>query len=339
MKNLVIIIFLIFCTSEVFSQVYVGPEEIISPAMPKKQAKLTSSNNKPYWIGVGGYPHIHLDSSSNHKIGIGVGHKSGNTFLHQTIFTEHAKVHIRHEGGPGSDFQNQKGPHLLLDESTADNPAVIRFRQSTLETTPTSGGAEKMTPGLRHWDIRAFANGESLGQDEFRILNSGATEDLVNIDGDGQFTFTGEGNTLMELKGPASSDNLIKFEFGKAGSTNGGKIWYNPINNRIQFLTGSKRSLELDDGLVKIGSDVKAPKIKTWFETVTTSTTAGVGLNYAFLPAPEDKILSVSCMITGEDGVTGQIYAFSIDGTTISFESFGSNYLGKEIRMFVTYTE
>lgn len=323
-----------------YAQIQTLPEEITGLTTPKKQARMNTYSNKPFWIGTGGYPHIHFDSSDNHKIGIGVGHKSGGTVLSPLKFTEHAKVHIRHEGGSGSEFQNQKGPHLLLDEATSEYPAVVRFRQSTLETTgPGGGGAEIMTPGDRYWDIRGFANGATPSSDAFRIINSGLSEDMVNIDGNGDFKFEGVGNPRIQLKGPATA-GFIGLELGVSGvGANGGKIWYYPINDEIQIFSGSDRTLSINNGFVKLGSNSSAPKIKTWLGTVTTSTTAGVGLNYGFLPATEDKILAISCMITGADGVTGQIYAFSIDGTTISFESLGSNYLGKEIRMFVTYTE
>lgn len=347
MKKISYLFTFLLISSTVFGQIEIVPEKsTITPI--KNQARIRSSENKPFWIGTGGSPTIHFDSSENHKIGIGVGHKSGGAAFSPTIFTEHAKVHIRHEGGPGSEFQNQKGPHLLLDEATAINPAVIRFRQSTLETSPTSAGAETMTPGARYWDIRGFANGSNPGNDEFRILNSGAAEDLLKISGYGDFTFSAS-NPLLELKG--SSTSLyphLSLEFGVSGQSNTGKIRYTTDGEVFEFYSGNVKTMTLDNGYVGIGSDVEAPKIKTFFRTINMAIAGGVTTNMTGLPATEGKILSVDIMITNTNGIVvgadskidDSEFLWSINGTTLSLITTALNsslIFGRTARVFITY--
>jgi hypothetical protein len=368
MKKLTLLLAGIFIYSLSNAQIQILPE-IVQSVVSNKQANISSSG-KPYWIGTSGSPHMHLDSGLHHKIGIGVGHKSGNFPTSPIKFEEHAKVHIRHAGGPSSTETAQKGPHLLLDEATSDRSAVIRFRQSTLELSGTFGDIETITPGARYWDVRGFGNSSILGGDEFRIVNSGATEDLLKIDGDGDFKFSGEGSTRLQIKGPADN-NPVKLEFGQVGeASNRGRIWYNNATNVMQVFSDGAASLTIDDGRVGIGSvnpgtsklyvdgyttlgdHAQAPKIKTWLGTANLPTSHNSQTNHNILPVSKERILSCNIMVTNDEGyvvcqnvayIASSYFFYKIDGTTISLFT-GDNYdssrvIGESARIFVTYTD
>lgn len=351
------------------AQIEINPENKTS--IPESEAHI-KSDNIPFWLGAG-IPQFHFDTSSNAKVGLGAWHKKNSTLLSPTEYFEHAKLHIRHEGGPGSNFQNQKGPHLLLDESTSDNPAVLRFRQSTITTDSSPTGEKSVTPGARSWDLRGFANGASLGGDEFRLTNSGAAQDLVHISGNGDFTLSGDGNTRLEIKGP-SDNQPTKLELGAVGeSSNGGRLWYNSSTGEMQVFADGAVALTLDAGNVGIGSvnpgssklyvdgystlgdHANTPKIKTWYDTANLPSDYNSVTNHNILPVRAARILSISILVTNDDGQVvppnffeesfDSYYYYTLDGTIISFytdDSFdvsSQKVLGKTARIFVTYTD
>ncbi|MGR3809767.1 hypothetical protein [Jiulongibacter sp. NS-SX5] len=322
------------------AQITFSPEE--EKIGVNKTAGVNTSGNKPFWLGTGNYPLIHLDSSQNHKVGIGVGYKSGPGITSPYTFSEHAKLHIRHEGGPGSSLQSQKGPHLLLDEATANGAASIRFRQSTLENSGPAGG-ETLVPGSRYWDLRGFANGANTDEDEFRLINSGSDRDILNIRGSGKFTLTGKGFTMMEIKAPTTMP-LATLEFGTVDSLNSGRIMHFTDAGLMQFQTNNQVGLALEDGYAKIGSDSEAPKIKTWLGTATIADTTGYLTDFVGLPANPDKILDISVMLSystiGSLTYAQKYYDIKIYfRNEVTIGAAPQEHVGKTVKIYVTYTE
>ena len=295
---------------------------------------INGSNNRPFWIGVGGFAHIYLDSGSHHKVGIG-------TEVRAPLFNKrhnfHAKFHIRHTGGP-SNTNLGAGPHLLLDEATANSPAVIRFRQSTTTSTGSGGMLdETLVPGARYWDIRGFANGGEVGSDNLKFINSGSLNDVLSLTGEGELTLTADFNPQLIIKNTFST-SLKKIEFGEVGVTlNGGRIWYS--NDNMDFYANSKRSLKLNnDGYVTVGSHSKAPAIKTWFDTVTLSTAVGISSSLA-MPTEKDDILSINIMYNKNNGNAVELSNWELDNTTLFIDNTETGAVGKTVRVFVTFRE
>ena len=363
LKILVCTVFIISDYAHLSAQIEIHNKKTTLPEAP---ARIRSV--EPYWIGAK-RPQFHFDTSANAKVGLGAHFALNQLPISETVFFEHAKLHIRHEGGPGSESQNQKGPHLLLDEATADNAAVIRFRQSTIgpELMGTTNNTLKI--GARSWDLRGFANGNTLASDEFRLINSGAQEDLITIDGDGNFKLSGESNTRLEIKGPGDNQP-VKLEFGEVGTVaNSGRIWYNTGTGVMQVFSEGAASLTIDNGRVGIGSEnpgdsklyvdgystlgdhTAAPKIKTWYGQAFLPSSHDGSTNHNILPVAEGRILDVSIMVTNDNGVvvpeasieeTGSYFYYTIDGTTISLKTTtttSSLVLGRLARIFVTYTD
>ncbi|KPM49801.1 hypothetical protein [Jiulongibacter sediminis] len=325
------------------AQITFSPEE--EKIGVNKTAGVNTSGNKPFWLGTGNYPLIHLDSSQNHKVGIGVGYKSGPGITSPYTFSEHAKLHIRHEGGPGSSSQSQKGPHLLLDEATANGAASIRFRQSTLETSGPAGG-ETLVPGSRYWDLRGFANGALIWDDEFRLINSAVSNDLLRVGGNGKFTFSGDGITTLEIKSKA--DNLTSvISFGSVDSLNTGNIRHFNTEGVTQFETKGKVALALDNGFAKIGSDPLAPKVKTWLGTGEIADASGNLINFTGLPVDATKILDISVMLSRSITIEGigtfeqtyKLYNVSILNNIVTVGPAGNDEIGEQVRVFVVYME
>lgn len=365
LKVLVCTVFIISDYADLSAQIEIHNKKTTLPEAP---ARIRSA--EPYWIGAK-RPQFHFDTSANAKVGLGTHFPLNQLPISETVFFEHAKLHVRHEGGPGSEFQSQKGPHLLLDEATADNAAVIRFRQSEVEAG--MGITNELTLGARSWDLRGFANGSTLASDEFRLVNSGAQEDLITIDGDGNFKLSGEGNTRLEIKGP-SDNQPVKLEFGEVGmAANSGRIWYNTSTGVMQVFSNGVASLTIDEGRVGIGSENpgdsklyvdgysrlgdhgNAPKIKTWYGQAFLPSNFNGVTNHNILPVNQSRILSVSIMVTNDEGLTvppnffeesyDSYYYYTIDGTTISLytddaiDVSSQDVLGKLARIFVTYTD
>ncbi|KPM47680.1 hypothetical protein [Jiulongibacter sediminis] len=373
MKQQIVIITLVlgFVTSSLKAQIQIQPDDVqeLQEGDFDITAGINSTSNRPYWIGVSSYPHLYLGSGTHHKVGIGVGLPQHGYPGAPQHFDVHAKLHVRHDGGTGSDSPTVKGPHLLLDETNPSENAILRFRQS--ENISNLYNGSDISPGRSWWDLRGYANGSSLGQDEFRLINKDASEDLFNISGDGNFKFTGESITHFELKAHPGN-NPIKLEFGEVGTvSNGGRLWYNNSNGVMQVFAGGAASLVLDAGNVGVGSvnpgdsklyvdgystlgdHAQAPKIKTWYgEAYLPNSSNGV-TNHSILPVDGGRILSCSVMVTNDKGevvppnldleIEDSYYYYKIDGTTISLFTTAYNFSwavqGNLARIFITYTD
>ncbi|HLO45259.1 MAG TPA: hypothetical protein VK175_13070 [Leadbetterella sp.] len=333
MKNFYFVFISIFITFAASAQIETNPSGNNGLGNPFT-GSINGTNNKPFWIGVGGFAHIYLDSGAFHKVGIG-------TEVRAPLFAKkhnfHAKLHVRHDGGLGNG-NSGAGPHLLLDEATANSPAILRFRQST--TTSTGTGAtldETLVSGVRYWDIRGFANGGSVSNDNLRFVNSGNNEDVISLTGDGKLTLTSPTSSKLILKTgfvPASTTGI---EFGVVGDlSNGGGITYSN-NSRMDFRSGGITSLRLNSlGYVEIGSDPKVPAIKTWFEDVTLSGTLGT-VTTLTMPAPQDEILSVNIMYNQNNNNVSELSNWVIDNTLLKIENTEPGAVGKTVRVFVMY--
>jgi hypothetical protein len=309
-------------------------------------ASINGDNNKPFWLGVGNYAHIYLDSSENHKVGIG-------TAIRAPFFNKrhnfHAKFHIRHAGGP-SNTNLGAGPHLLLDEATSSSPAVIRFRQST--TTSTGSGSsldETLVPGARYWDIRGFASStsttlEGLG-DYLNFINSSsvhASSILSLRGGTGRVGINTE-NPLSRLHvigdgrfSPTSTDDVqIILEGGVTGQE--GRINYNGNQRAMTLKTDDDiQGLKIDNGFVTIGSHSLAPEIKTWFNTITLSSVVGISTVLP-MPTEKDNILSINIMYNKNNGNAVELSNWELDNTTLFIDNTETGAVGKTVRVFVTY--
>lgn len=155
--------------------------QILSNSFP---AAIKTVENKPFWIGVGDLPNMYFDSSLNRKITIGAFHRGNAPF--SRVYFHHAKFHIRHNASLSNNNEG-RGPHLLLDEATLNNAAVLRFRQSLVQNANPLFplGEQTLTLGPRFWDIRGFANGDQKSQDWLRFVNSDHGS-VLSIMGDGK---------------------------------------------------------------------------------------------------------------------------------------------------------
>lgn len=345
------IVLILFLPLSIYAQVEIVPEKNSPLVGLRNQAFISSENAKPYWIGIGNNPIIHLDSSENYKVGIGTNYKKQGLIFTPWSFVERAKVHIRHEGGSG-EFQNQKGPHLLLDEATADRSAAIRFRQSTILESSSPGGAlYTYEPGARYWDVLGFANGVNTSFDNFRIKNSGNPHDLFELNGTGNMFLRGEGSTKLALLS-SNTTGVIRVDMGETTGVPKGQIAYSLSTNHMEFKTNTATALELsDDGFVSIGSDAAAPNIKTWYGTITLSSTAGVTTNI-LLPSGLNKsdVLSIKVMVTNTLGnvveanndISDCALSWTLNNNTLSLKTdniFSSLILGRQARVFVIYKD
>jgi hypothetical protein len=346
LKQIITFSCLFFISIFSFGQIQIDPETSSVDPLPNRQAKIKSSDNKPYWIGTGGYPHFHLDSSGNHKVGIGVGFKSTNTPFSPLSFTEHAKVHIRHEGGTGNLKQGSKGPQLLLDESTADHSAVLRFRQSTIATD--GEGFNEIIPGARYWDIRGFANSTSPvipWGDELLFINSALINPVLSIAGTGAIgvnkqvperTLHVNGNSLIQSEDFPNTTFEIKsnenslLQFGEVGLTTGfGEIKYETESDAMTISTnGGEFGVKIKDNKLAVGGSTSfnptsaldvhgytqlgesAPKIKMETLNIVFPGSNNAALNYT-LPVDASKIIHLEIIVEDNDVSPSKYYSAS----------------------------
>lgn len=344
MKNIFILFALLFTTWRASAQIEIKPAGSIV-GVPFT-GSINGENNKPFWLGVGGFAHIYLDSSTHHKIGIGTEIRAP---FFQKKHNFHAKFHIRHAGGP-SNTNLGAGPHLLVDEATANSPAVIRFRQST--TTSTGSGTtldETLVSGARYWDIRGYANSnnptfEGLG-DYLNFINSSSVhtapilslrgftgrigvntenpQSTLHVIGDGRFSPVSSGNVQIILDGASTAEEA--------------RITYNGNTKAMTLETDNNiQGLKIDDGFVTIGSHSHAPAIQTWFNTVSLSNTSGI-VTTLTMPAPQNDILSVNIMYNQNNNNVSELKNWVIDNTLLRIENTEPGAIGKNVRVFVTY--
>ncbi|SOE23864.1 hypothetical protein SAMN06298216_4241 [Spirosomataceae bacterium TFI 002] len=343
MKTFQIITWLLFSSISTFGQIEIEAEKKAMEPLPNRQAKIKSSDNKPFWIGTGGHAHIHLDSSSNHKVGIGVGVNSTSNPAAPIGFTEHAKLHIRHKGGVGSQLQASKGPHLLLDEATANRSAILRFRQSTIESD--EDGLNQMVPGARYWDIRGFANSTNPvvpWGDELLFINSGLELPVLSIAGTGAIGINKQvperslhvnGGALIQNDLFADSKLEIKassfaiLELGEKGSNLGyGEIKYEIGSDAMIFNTdGGDFGIKIKDNKLAVGGNTSfnptstldvhgysqlgesAPKIKMEELSIVMPPANSVAQSYT-LPVDASKILNLVVVVEDDDAIPVRYY-------------------------------
>lgn len=324
MNKCFFIFFLLLFSFGLSAQISIQPEEpLLNEAI--RSARINSSNNKPFWIGTGSYANINLDSSTYHKVGIGTQYDFN---LGSRKFVNHAKLHIRHIGSTGSEFNTQAGPHLLLDEGTSDRSAVVRFRQSIIEDAdPIKPGIqETITPGARYWDIRGFANSDnpSPGLGDFlNFVHSGQTEPVMSLRGGSGRVGIGTENPLNKLhvagdariKPESGSDAILYLDalfgaihMGFSGSA--GKIINNEVSNSMLFYTDDDQfAMHLSTGKVKLGSDGtpsstlhvdgftklgdNAPKIKMFEITGTLASLENTEIFEIGLPFSQTQLIGI----------------------------------------------
>lgn len=331
-------------------------------------AKINTSNSSPFWIGVGNKPSIHLDSSSFSKVGIGVNFRKFILFPNSG-FEEHAKVHIRHAASLGNTME-EAGPQLLLDEATATNPAILRFRQSTLLSNPP--GIQTMQPGLRYWDIKAFANNSTSGfPDGFaewlRFEHPARPNAVLSMTGLGQVgintdnpqgIFNVKGLSIFENDGTGTdseillvASNTTKINMGSLTQTStNGSVEYNRPSGVMNVFTAGQQVIRLKDqkmalggaipfnptstlhvdGFSKLGKD--APKIKLFTFTMVVDARQLPHATYYTLPFTGDKILSISVSILDDESTPDKYY---YSGTRINGALFDYWVEGDQ---FVLYT-
>lgn len=331
MRKSLLLIVLAFFTKFSVAQIELNPSG--SKNGSTYSANLDGIGNRPYWLGVGGYPHIYLDSSVFHKVGLGTSLIAPNSTRNHNY---HAKLHIRHSGGLVSNQNNSAGPHLLLDEATSNFPAVLRFRQSIISSTgigPTLN--ETLVPSARYWDIRGFANAINSNNDIMTFYNSGNSHDTFSLSANGEMTLTNSSSPKLVLK-YNSYNNSSKIEFGEIGqSINEGRIWY--VDRNLEFYSNSIKGLSIGPhGHVSIGSDPLAPKIKTWLNTINLPLSPGMAVLQ--LPTLGVNIISVNITVRKDNneivGITDWVINNSQDlviPTTIS----GTG--GQTATVYVTY--
>ncbi|MCP9768331.1 hypothetical protein EGI22_10435 [Lacihabitans sp. LS3-19] len=287
---------------------------------------------------------IHFDSSQYNKVGIGVGFKEENTNSSPYLFEEHAKLHIRHIGGTGSNVTNQKGPHLLLDEATADRVAVIRFRQSTIETNEL--GKNSLVPGARYWDIRGFANSTSPippWGDEMLFVNSGLDVPVLSLAGTAsvginkqvpESTLHVNGDALIQNEISPISTLIVRgtstssIELGESGQTTGyGEISYDMDSDALSIWTNKdKFGLKMKDNKVAIGGNSSfnpnstldvhgftnlgenSPKIKTELLNIIMPSAASATSVYSILPVDASKIIRIEIIVEDDDVSPSRFY-------------------------------
>lgn len=335
MKNVILVV-LFFCPVFATAQIEIRPAG--SLGFDPFTANINGEKNKPFWIGVGSHPHIYLDSSANHKVGIGSAIKAPlGTFKHNY----HAKLHVRHIGGPGSNFNTQAGPHLLLDEATSASPSVLRFRQSTTTTSGVGAFAEEtLVIGSRYWDIRGFANSssttaEGLG-DFLDFINSGSLTpepilslrggtgrvgintdnplSRLHVIGDGRFspTSNGEANVILDglinsiKMGSSGQQGIISYEtvsHGMRFSTDNNLEGMRLSDNKLKVGSHATPEATLDvDGFSILGDSPSAPKIKTWYGEAYLPANLNAVSNHNILPVQGNKILSCQVMVSDTFG-------------------------------------
>jgi hypothetical protein len=167
---------------EANAQIEISPASQI--ALNYQPAAIKTLDKRPFWIGVGDLPNMYFDSSLNHKIALGAFYRGNAPF--SRVYFQHAKFHIRHNASLSNNNEG-RGPHLLLDEATFTNAAVLRFRQSMVQNTNPLFplGEQTLILGPRFWDIRGYANGDQKSQDWLRFVNSDHGS-VLSIMGDGK---------------------------------------------------------------------------------------------------------------------------------------------------------
>jgi hypothetical protein len=345
-KNILLLLSLLVSNVSL-AQIQIEPEEPYVQSADQFQAHINTIKKKPFYLGTGFYPSFHLDSSSQNKIGIGVGYRYSTILPSPWVFEEHAKLHIRHRSGLGNTATSQRGPHLVLDESTADNPAILRFRQSTIETV---GDLNVLQPGLQYWDIRGFANAnlaEPGWGDELLFINSAIAvpvlsltgyswvginkqvpERTLHVNGDGLFQNELLSKSTVLIRGV----NTSSVQFGESGSTSGfGEINYDMASDAMSFLTNNGDfGLKIMDNKVAIGGAVSfnpsasldvhgftslgenAPKIKMVELSFIMPAANSVTEAFDILPVDASKILHLSIIVENDD-VSPSVF-FTADG-------------------------
>lgn len=363
-KILFVIGFTILSSSS-YSQIQTSPEKLLNVNFPWQQASITTSNNKPFWLGTGEVPSIHLDSNQHHKVGIGVGFKSHTNPLSAYIFEEHAKLHIRHEGGVANLNTSNKGPQLLLDEATADKSAILRFRQSTIVSDET--GNYSMLPGARYWDIRGFANSTNPvipWGDELLFINSGLPDPIMTLAGNGALGINKQaperslhvnGDALIQNELGTKSTVLVRgtstaaLQLGQTNLTTGyGEISYDNASDAITINTNQNDfGLKIIDNKVAIGGssafnpssalDVHgfsslgefAPKIKMQELSLTMPAANGVTTVYNILPVDASKILNIKIIVEDNEVSPSDFYTADgfVPGARFTYKMTGTSLI------------
>jgi hypothetical protein len=305
---------LLLLAVEVNAQIEISPASQI--ALNYQPAAIKTLGKRPFWIGVDNLPNIYLDSSQTKKIGLSTFYRGSSPS--SMIFFNHAKFHIRHDASLSNNNEG-RGPHLLLDEASLENAAVLRFRQSViLNSNPLFPlGEQMLTVSPRFWDVRGFANGTTKSQDWLRFVNS---------DHGAILTITGDGKVGI-------NENLPKADLEVKGYTilgsEGPKIKTKVID---MILPNSANDCNIDYFI-----------LPTTLDKIVSITAQSVDLDWT----PQDNI-GESYSYPPFNQVSGFAYYYQIlqskglaacTGTGSSTNIGSQHVLGDTLRFFVIYTE